>query len=164
MIPFLSCAVHEAVQESLGFSPAEPVFGHEYVAKMRNCLKSACSLAKDTLTTSQVKMKNTDQRALASRFQPPGHAPLVHILPECPANKTRALIAPEVCHIPYALSRGYNEPPGKSFRMTLHYSWMQHRHCTPLKAMNPSTHRLPQQIKSESLFLGFIVHILSVVT
>lgn len=70
-------ATREAVQESLGFSPAELVFGHEvrgplkvlkehlvtpekgvksipeYVAKLKDRLQLACSLARDALTSSQ---------------------------------------------------------------------------------------------------------------
>lgn len=95
-VPFVLFAAREAVQESLGFSPAELVFGHEirgplkllkeqlllpegkkvhsipeYVMKLRAHLQRACSLAKDSLSSSQVKMKqHYDQKAMARSFQP----------------------------------------------------------------------------------------------
>ena len=94
-VPFVLFASREVVQESLGFSPAELVFGHEvrgplkllkehlisprkeaqgipeYVAKLRARLQLACSLAKDALTSSQVKMKQRhDRKAVIHSFQP----------------------------------------------------------------------------------------------
>lgn len=87
-LPFALFAAREGVQESLGFSLAELVFGHEvrgplkvlkehlvtprkevahipqYVARLKDCLQLACSLAKEALASSQVRMKKLyDQRA-----------------------------------------------------------------------------------------------------
>lgn len=43
----------------------------EYVTKMRDCLQSACSLAKNNSTSCQVKMKkHYDQRAEVRKFHP----------------------------------------------------------------------------------------------
>lgn len=93
-VPFVLFAVREAVQESLGFSPAELVFGHEvrgplkmfketlvtpekkplrlpeYVSRLRSRLQEACSLARETLTSTQAKMKqNFDKKAVVASFQ-----------------------------------------------------------------------------------------------
>ena len=93
-VPLVLFAAREAVQESLGFSPADLVFGHEvrgplkvlkehlimperrvnsipeYVTKLKDRLQRACSLARDALTSTQVKMKqHYDQRAVAHLFQ-----------------------------------------------------------------------------------------------
>ena len=78
LLPF---AVRESVQESLGFSPIELVFGHsvreplkllkekffsndetplnllQYVSDFRNRLSRACEVARSNLKTSQGKMK-----------------------------------------------------------------------------------------------------------
>uniref|UniRef100_A0A3B3I2A9 Gypsy retrotransposon integrase-like protein 1 n=1 Tax=Oryzias latipes TaxID=8090 RepID=A0A3B3I2A9_ORYLA len=94
-LPFLMFAARGAVQESLGFSPAELVFGHqvrgplqilqerlvdleklvrhlpEYVVELRERLKKACSLARDTLASSQEKMKgHFDRKTVVRSFQP----------------------------------------------------------------------------------------------
>lgn len=94
-VPFVLFAAREAVQESLGYSPAELVFGHQvrgplkllkeqlllpegkvhsipdYVAKLRARLQRACSLARESLSSAQVKMKKYyDQKATAHSFQP----------------------------------------------------------------------------------------------
>lgn len=94
-VPLVLFAAREAVQESLGFSPAELVFGREvrgplkvlkeqliipelkvksipeYVAKLKERLQLACSLASKALTSSQGKMKkHHDKRAVACLFQP----------------------------------------------------------------------------------------------
>nr|XP_033967813.1 uncharacterized protein LOC117467977 [Pseudochaenichthys georgianus] len=90
-----TCHVCQVVQESLGFSPAELVFGHEvrgplrvlkehlimptktvcsipeYVAKLKDRLNRACSLAREALTSTQGNMKKRyDQKAVARLFQP----------------------------------------------------------------------------------------------
>ncbi|TWW54068.1 Retrovirus-related Pol polyprotein from transposon 412, partial [Takifugu flavidus] len=95
-VPFVLFAAREAVQESLGFSPAELVFGHEvrgplkllkeqfllprggegcsipeYVLRLRERLQRACTLAKSSLASSQKKMKRRyDQKAVPPSFQP----------------------------------------------------------------------------------------------
>ena len=95
-LPFLLFAIREAKQESLGFSPAELVFGHsvrgplkvlkeqfmsigpspktnvlDFVTQCRERLHHACSLAKATLSTSQGKMKrHHDRKAVERSFQP----------------------------------------------------------------------------------------------
>ncbi len=80
-IPFLLFATRDSVQESLGFTPFELVFGHRvrgplqlikekclddtddvtdlltYVIKMKDRLTSACKTAQDNLTASQERMK-----------------------------------------------------------------------------------------------------------
>uniref|UniRef100_A0A3B3BUU0 Gypsy retrotransposon integrase-like protein 1 n=1 Tax=Oryzias melastigma TaxID=30732 RepID=A0A3B3BUU0_ORYME len=93
-IPFVLFAAREAVQSSLGFSPAELVFGHEvrgplkmlketlisptkeiksvpeYVAKLRARLQQACSLARNNLASSQVRMKrHYDKQAVVKSFE-----------------------------------------------------------------------------------------------
>ncbi|KAI3358165.1 hypothetical protein L3Q82_003165 [Scortum barcoo] len=94
-VPLVLFAAHEAVQESLGFSPAELVFGHEvrgplkvlkehlvmpktsvksipeYVTKLKDRLQLACSLAREALASSQLKMKKRyDRKAVVHSFQP----------------------------------------------------------------------------------------------
>lgn len=80
-VPFALFAVREVVQESLGFSPSELVFGHmvsgpmkllkeswlvelkesvslcDYVSNMRNRLSPACQLAKENLGLCKKRMK-----------------------------------------------------------------------------------------------------------
>ncbi|KAL2103146.1 hypothetical protein ACEWY4_000014 [Coilia grayii] len=88
-------AVREVVQESLGFSPSELVFGHtvrgplrllqeswltetnaclsltEYVLKMRTRLTRACELAKQSLGLCQNRMKQRyDKKAVSRTFKP----------------------------------------------------------------------------------------------
>ena len=102
-IPFLLFAVRETVQESLGFSPAELVFGHsvrgplkllreqltgvaspnqnvlDYVSAFRERLHHACEVAKETLAGSQSKMKaHFDKRAIERSFKP-GESVLVFL-------------------------------------------------------------------------------------
>ncbi len=94
-VPLVLYAACEAVQESLGFSPAELVFGHEvrgplkvlkeqlvipetrvksipeYVTKLKDRLQIACSLARDALISTQAKMKQRyDQKAVVHLFHP----------------------------------------------------------------------------------------------
>ncbi|KAL1266443.1 hypothetical protein QQF64_002118 [Cirrhinus molitorella] len=94
-IPLVLFAVRESVQESLGFSPAEMVFGHtvrgplkvlkdkmlesdtetrttviDYVSRFRQKLHSACNLARDFLKVVQSGMKTRhDRKAIARSFQ-----------------------------------------------------------------------------------------------
>lgn len=94
-IPFVLFAAREAVQESLGFSPAELVFGHtprgplkilhdeflsvhsspeknvlDYVSQFRERLHCANSLAKESLSASQAVMKrNYDRVAVQRQFK-----------------------------------------------------------------------------------------------
>lgn len=100
-IPMLMFAIRESVQESLGFSPAELVYGYqlrgplkvlkdqiletdnsktnvlEYVTKFRARLQTACSIARDSLARAQKEMKRTfDKKAVARSFNP-GDAVLV---------------------------------------------------------------------------------------
>ncbi|KAL2102544.1 hypothetical protein ACEWY4_001712 [Coilia grayii] len=94
-VPMAQFAIREVVQESLGFSPAELVFGHsvrgplkivrdawltdstryhdlsDYVSKMRYRLQRACQLAKQNLKVSQGKMKKRyDRKAISRHFSP----------------------------------------------------------------------------------------------
>jgi len=94
-LPFLMFAVRESVQESLGFSPAELVFGHtvrgplkllseqllnpssvslpvdDYVTSIREKLHKAQTLAKLHLSTAQSKMKvHFDRKSLKRDFSP----------------------------------------------------------------------------------------------
>lgn len=91
-VPFVLFGACEAVQESLGFSLTDLAFGHEvrgplkvlkeqlvtlesrvkntpeYVAKLRDCLQQACSLAKDALASSQVRTTKYYKRAVVHMF------------------------------------------------------------------------------------------------
>ncbi|KAL0172150.1 hypothetical protein M9458_032461, partial [Cirrhinus mrigala] len=94
-LPLLMLAVRSTVQESLGFSPAELVFGHtirgplelihdqflskdsprvpilEYVSTFREHLHRAWDVAKQHLSDTQVKMKTRyDKKSVARSFQP----------------------------------------------------------------------------------------------
>ncbi len=95
-IPLVLFAVRESVQESLGFSPAEMVFGHtlrgplkvlkdqmledktekrtnvlDYVSRFREKLHSACDLARKFFTNAQSEMKDRfDRHAVARSFLP----------------------------------------------------------------------------------------------
>ena len=100
-ISLLLFAVRESVQESLGFSPFELVFGHsvrgplkllkenwlsenteslnllDYVSKFRDKLKKACELAQQNLKTSQSKMKMLYDRKSQNCIFKPGDKVLV---------------------------------------------------------------------------------------
>ena len=114
------------MQESLGFSPMDLVFGHEvrgplkvlkeqlvtpetkvksipeYVAKLRDRLQQACSLAKDALASSQVRMKRYyDKKAVAHVFHPGDH---VLILSPIPGSA----LSTKFCG-PYAVERKISE-------------------------------------------------------
>ena len=94
-IQFLLFAVRESVQESLGFSPFELVFGHsvrgplkllketflsndetplnllQYVSDFRNRLSRACEVARSNLKKSQGKMKaRYDNHVMDRKFKP----------------------------------------------------------------------------------------------
>ena len=80
-VPFLLFAIRDSIQESLGFSPFELVFGHTvrgplkltkekcleseedvtsllaYIVKMKERLASACKVAQDNLKAAQSEMK-----------------------------------------------------------------------------------------------------------
>ena len=95
-ISLLLFAVRESVQESLGFSPFELVFGHsvrgplkllkenwlsenteslnllDYVSKFRDKLKEACELAQQNLKNSLSKMKMLFEKELQNRVFNPG--------------------------------------------------------------------------------------------
>ena len=99
-VHLLLFAAREAVQESLGFSPFELVFGHhvrgplsllseqwmekdacvsllDYVSKFKERLHEACSLAKKNLQFSQTKMKTWYDKKARSRTFKPGDKVLV---------------------------------------------------------------------------------------
>ena len=94
-IHLLLFAVRESVQESLGFSPFELVFGHtvrgplkllkekflsdddsslnliQYVSDFKNILSKACEAARSNLKSAQTKMKSHyDENALDRNFEP----------------------------------------------------------------------------------------------
>uniref|UniRef100_A0A9J8B112 Gypsy retrotransposon integrase-like protein 1 n=1 Tax=Cyprinus carpio carpio TaxID=630221 RepID=A0A9J8B112_CYPCA len=94
-LPFLMFAIREAEQESLGFSPADLVFGHtvrgplkvlseqllakdampvtvlDYVSSFRERLHRAWDLAREHLTATQSKMKAWyDKKSVSRSFQP----------------------------------------------------------------------------------------------
>ena len=91
-IHLLLFAVRESVQESLGFSPFELVFGHsvrglltekflsndetplnllQYVSDFKNRLSRACEVARFNLKTSQGKMKaRYDNHVIDRKFKP----------------------------------------------------------------------------------------------
>ncbi len=99
-VPMVMFAVREVVQESLGFSPAELVFGHtfrgplklikdhwsndlssnnvlDYVSEFRLKLHRACELAKKNLEMSQQRMKTRFDRGAKLRSFSPGDKVLV---------------------------------------------------------------------------------------
>ena len=101
-IPFVLFAARDAVQESLGFSPNELIFGHtvrgplkvlkdkfmavdaspegnvlEFVNKLRGRLNKACSLAKEHLSVSQKDMKERYDKATVERSFSAGDQVLV---------------------------------------------------------------------------------------
>lgn len=102
-IPLLLFAVRESVQESLGFSPFELVFGHQirgplrllkekfisdenselnllqYVSDFRSRLHSASEFAKQNLRTSQGTMKLRYDRKSSNRVFEPGQKVLVFL-------------------------------------------------------------------------------------
>lgn len=93
-VPFVLFAIRDAKQESLGFSPAELVFGHvcgplkvlkecfmadpssktnvvDFVFRCRERLKSASVFAREALSASQeVIKKRYDRKAVERQFQP----------------------------------------------------------------------------------------------
>ena len=94
-VHLLLFAVRESVQESLGYSPFELVFGHsvrgplklfkekllshddvslnllQYVSDFRNKLSNACEMAKSNLKSAQNSMKNRyDQNSVSRTFKP----------------------------------------------------------------------------------------------
>ncbi|KAK3084264.1 hypothetical protein FSP39_010811 [Pinctada imbricata] len=95
-------AAREAVQESLGFSPFELVFGHtvrgplkllkekwltetsdlnllDYVSNFKEKLYNACKLAQENLKTSQMKMKSWYDKDARNRVFKPGDKVLVFL-------------------------------------------------------------------------------------
>uniref|UniRef100_A0AAZ1XXC8 Integrase catalytic domain-containing protein n=1 Tax=Oreochromis aureus TaxID=47969 RepID=A0AAZ1XXC8_OREAU len=98
-LPLLLFAIREATQESLGFSPAELVFGHtvrgplrllqerwladqprpahnvlDYVSSFRERLHAACELARSSLSNAQSNMKERyDRKTLKRTFLPGEH-------------------------------------------------------------------------------------------
>ena len=95
-------AAREAVQESLGFSPFELVFGHtvrgplkllkekwltetsdlnllDYVSTFKEKLYNACKLAQENLKTSQMKMKTWYDKDARNRVFKPGDKVLVFL-------------------------------------------------------------------------------------
>lgn len=103
-VPLVLFSVREAVQDSLGFSPADLVFGHtvrgplkmlkedllaadisskmnvlDYVSKFRERLRHACEMAKESLMKAQVTMKNQFDRKSVSRHFKEGDQVLVFL-------------------------------------------------------------------------------------
>ena len=95
-------AAREAVQESLGFSPFELVFGHtvrgplkllkekwltetsslnllDYVSNFKERLYNACKLAQENLKSSQTKMKRWYDKDVRNRVFKPGDKGLVFL-------------------------------------------------------------------------------------
>ncbi|KAK3092929.1 hypothetical protein FSP39_008989 [Pinctada imbricata] len=95
-------AAREAVQESLGFSPFDLVFGHtvrgplkllkekwltetsdlnllDYVSNFKEKLYNACKLAQENLKTSQMKMKTWYDKDARNRVFKPGDKVLVFL-------------------------------------------------------------------------------------
>lgn len=94
-IPLVLFAAREAVQDSLGFSPADLVFGHtvrgplkmlkedilasqssatttvlDYMSKFRERLHKACTMARESLLKAQVAMKNKfDRKTVQQHFK-----------------------------------------------------------------------------------------------
>ena len=95
-------AAREAVQESLGFSPFELVFGHtvrdplkllkekwltetsslnllDYVSNFKERIYNACKLAQENLKSSQTKMKHWYDKDVKNRVFKPGDKVLVFL-------------------------------------------------------------------------------------
>lgn len=110
-LPLLMLAIKSTVQESLGFSPAELVFGHtvrgplklvseqflsevspcvpisEYVNKFREHLHKAWEFAKLHLSETQAKMKTRYDRKSVARSFKPGDSVLVLLpVPKSPLH------------------------------------------------------------------------------
>lgn len=123
-VPFVLFAAREAVQEALGFSPAELVFGHtlrsplkalqetflssenpkeenvlDFVSKFRERLHHANSLAKDSLLSAQTVMKTHYDRSAVSRQFSVGDKVLA-LLP-IPGSALSARFTGPYCHIRY---------------------------------------------------------------
>jgi hypothetical protein len=94
-VPFVPFAIRDAKKESLGFSPAELVFGHrmrgplkmlkekllsgsspkssvpDFVSQCKERLRCATSLAKEALSSAQDAMKRRfDKKAVERQFEP----------------------------------------------------------------------------------------------
>ncbi|KAF7641118.1 hypothetical protein LDENG_00293400 [Lucifuga dentata] len=94
-LPFMLFAIRDSKQESLGFSPAELVFGHnicgplkvlqeqfmsssssntnvlDFVSERRARLHNATTLAREALSSSQDSMKRRfDRKAVMRQFHP----------------------------------------------------------------------------------------------
>lgn len=119
-VPLVLFALHEARQESLGFSPSELVFGHnvrgplkilkdkfftvgssekcnvlDFISRTREHLRNACAVAKEELSLSQKKMKHHfNKRAVTQNFMP-GEEVLV-LLPS-PGSALAARFAGPYC-------------------------------------------------------------------
>ncbi|KAJ8046946.1 hypothetical protein HOLleu_05792 [Holothuria leucospilota] len=102
-IPFVMFAARESIQESLGFSPFELVFGHtvrgplkllkekwlsdlgenihllDYVSRFKDRLHGACELAQENLRHSQKKMKAWYDKTTVKREFKPGDKVLVFL-------------------------------------------------------------------------------------
>ncbi|KAJ8026574.1 hypothetical protein HOLleu_31450 [Holothuria leucospilota] len=102
-IPFVMFAARESIQESLGFSPFELVFGHtvrgplkllkekwlsdpgedihllDYVSRFKDRLNGACELAQENLRHSQKKMKAWYDKTTVKREFKPGDKVLVFL-------------------------------------------------------------------------------------
>ncbi len=114
-LPLMMFAIRESVQESIGFSPAELVFGHtvrgplrllseqllsqnstpipvlEYVTSVKERLHQACQLAQTHLAESQAKMKTRfDHKSVVREFQP---GDLVLVLLPVPGASLQAKFA-----------------------------------------------------------------------
>ena len=126
-VPLALFAVREIVQESLGFSPAELVFGHTvrgplrmlrdqltgessptqrnvltYVSRFRERLHEACSIARESLSVAQQGMKrHFDKKALPRSFQA---GDLVLVLLPIPGSSMSARFSG-----PYTIDRSLSE-------------------------------------------------------
>ncbi|KAL1282575.1 hypothetical protein QQF64_001378 [Cirrhinus molitorella] len=101
-VPLVLFGIRETVQESLGFSPADLVFGHtvrgplkilkegmldegaskkenilDYVSRFRERLHTACMFAKNSLAEAQKNMKKRFDRKSVTRLIKPGDEVLV---------------------------------------------------------------------------------------
>lgn len=120
-VPFVLFAAREAVQESLGFSPAELVFGHtprsplralkekilahdispenvlDYVSRFRERLHHANTLAKNSLSAAQIVMKRRYDRFAVKRHLQVGGKVLA-LLPTPGASLTAKYVGPyDIC-------------------------------------------------------------------
>jgi len=157
-VPLLLFAARDSVQESLGFSPFELVFGHrvngplslvsenwsgpdtqisllDYVMKFKDRLSRACALARENLESSQHKMKTWyDKKARTRNFEP---GDKVLVLFPIQSNPMRARF-----HGPYEVTSKVNDlnyvvrtPDRRKSHQLCHVNMLKLYHVRDIKAV-----------------------------